>query len=155
MLPLSTADIKRLAPTTISKLAFGVRYESQYALLDRISSVVDTILRTSGTPFGPERFPFSQADVNTSVLTDFEDNALRISQQDAILQLKIDTRNLDRVYEFGEHFDRFVLRPLREISKLSGIQRYGIVLTMGEIKGLSERPIRHYLSSEFPEANSL
>lgn len=156
MLPLGSSEITRIAPTLISRMAFGVRYETQFAVMDRSGAVVDAILRASGTPFGPERFPLSQADVNTSLLTDLEDGSfLRISQQDVILQLTIHSRNLNRIDELGDDFDRFVLTPLRKLAGLSGIQRYGVLLTMDEIKGLKHRPVHHYLSSEFPDANSL
>ena len=136
MLPLSVADIKRMSPTPITRLSFGVRYEPQYTLRDRMGSVVDAILRTDGTPFGPDKFPLSTADANDQVLLDPEvGNILRMTQQDTILQLPLDTRNLDLIYQFGEDFDRYVLRPLREISKLSSIVRYGVLLNLDNVTG--------------------
>lgn len=157
MLPLNSAEIKRLSPLLVSRIAFGVRYEPQYALMQQSGTVVDSILRTTGTPFGPDRFPYSQADVHTNVLTDFEGNSLRFSHQDALLQLELNSRNLDRIEDMGNEFDKFVLRRLRELAKLRSITRYGLLIEMKEVKGLQMRPVQHYLSSEFPDgrANSL
>jgi hypothetical protein len=54
-------NLLRLAPAEIQQLAFGVRYEPQYRVMDRIGTVIDEILRADGTPFGPETFPMTTA----------------------------------------------------------------------------------------------
>lgn len=156
LLPLGEADVKRMSPSPISRITFGVRYEPQYTLRDRMGSVVDAILRSDGTPFSPEVFPLSTADTTEQVLLHPTDGSvLRISHQDTILQLPMDSRNLDWIHGVGEDFERFVLRPLREISRLSNILRYGVLLNLDNVKGLKSRPIQRYVASEFQDANTL
>ena len=44
----------------ITRVVFGVRYERQYRVRDTIGALIDAVLRSPGTPFGPEAFPISQ-----------------------------------------------------------------------------------------------
>lgn len=44
-------------PVPATSIAMGIRYEPQWAVSDRKGAVIDRILRSSGTPFGPSVFP--------------------------------------------------------------------------------------------------
>jgi hypothetical protein len=153
-----SAEVGQIVPTTISQLAFGVRYEPQFAVTDRIGSLVDAVLRADGTPFGPETFPVSQASPTDHALLNPEtDNVVRISHTDTILVWSINTRKLDEIHELGLDFENFLLRPVRQIAHLSNIVRYGFLVHVNDINesSLRNRPTTRYLSSEFPNATSL
>jgi hypothetical protein len=49
--------VHKLSPVTIARVAFGVRYESQFGVLNHVGEVVDYILRTEGSPFDSDVFP--------------------------------------------------------------------------------------------------
>lgn len=151
-------DVSRIAPAEIRRLAFGVRYETQLRLLDNIGSVVDEVLRADGTAFGPEMFPFTEANPLEHRLVNRETGAvLRINSQDTILQLPLDTRNASRVNQWGKNFQEYVLKPLRKIGRVRHIARYGVLLHLKEdkVSSLRNPPVARYLSSDFPSANSL
>jgi len=150
------ADIGQLAPSLMDNLAFGVRFEPQFALMDNSGQLVDAILRTEGTPFGPETFPLAQSSPTDRLLMD-EDKNIHITQQDAILQWEIKTRNLKKIEVLGADFQDFVLEPLRQVCKVRGVTRYGVLIQMRNIKiaSLKNRPIDRYLAADFANANSL
>jgi len=51
--------IPGLAPIKVERVAFGVRFQPHFGILDCVGSVIDRILRSSGSPFGPSTFPLS------------------------------------------------------------------------------------------------
>jgi len=155
MLPLSNSEIKSLSPSTITRVSFGVRYEPQFRLMDEVGAVTDAVLRTKGTPFGPDVFTNALSNATERALVNEEGALLRLTHTDAILQMPLSTRNMDRIRDLGEDFDRYVLRPLSEIARISGIARYGVLLNFDKVRHLKDRPTVHYLGKEFPDANSL
>src|ERR1700752_950302 len=102
-------------PVAISRVSFGVRYEPQYKVIDHLGGMVDAILRTDGTPFGPDVFTHTAAaEVNERVLIGKGNKKnLRLNQQDVILTWEFDTRKLDDLAAVAKSFDEFVLHPLR------------------------------------------
>jgi hypothetical protein len=157
-LPLTTPapEVSKLAPTTINRFAFGVRFAPQFGLLDKSGQLIDMILRTQGTPFGPEIFPLTQSSPTERILLD-EDKNIHLTHQDVVLQWQINTRNFARIESLGTEFQDFVLEPLRQIGKLEGITRYGILIHLSKIKvsSLKYRPIDHYLTGDFSNADTL
>src|SRR5688572_21796266 len=124
MLPLNNSEIKSLSPSTITRVSFGVRYEPQFRLVDELGAVTDAVLRAKGTPFGSNLFTNAASSATERVLLNNEgDSFLRLTHTDTILQLPLSTRNMDRIRELGESFERYVLRPLAEIPKITGIAR--------------------------------
>jgi hypothetical protein len=151
-------NVTQLAPAEIQQLAFGVRYNTQFKLLDRIGAVIEEILQADGTPFGPERFTLSDSAIYQYRLMNKEgDNSLTINTQDTILQLPMKTKNESQVDEWASDFQEYVLGPLRKIGGVRNIVRYGVLLRFKEEEANSfeNPPIKRYLSAEFPSANSL
>jgi hypothetical protein len=154
----SIENLNRMAPAEIQQLAFGVRYEPQLKLIDKIGEVFDEILRADGTPFGPETFPLTDANPLQHRLVNTEtDSWLLINSQDTILQLLVKTRNESKVDEWARDFQEYVLRPLRKIGGIKNISRYGVLLHFKEEKATSLKnpPVKRYFSPEFPNVNSL
>lgn len=154
----SVENLSRIAPAEFQRLAFGVRYASQHKLLDHIGSVVDEILGAGGTPFGPETFPLSEANpLQHRLLNNDTNTFLLINPQDTILEMSLKTRDGSQVNEWGKDFQEYVLKPLKKIGGVKNIARYGVVLSFKEDKAssLKNPPITRYLSSDFPNANSL
>jgi hypothetical protein len=154
----SAENLRRLAPAEIEQLAFGVRYELQLKLMDKIGAVIDEILRADGTPFGPDTFPLTDANPYQHRLLNNETGTwLLINAQDTILQLPMKTKNESQVDELAGDFQEYVLKPLREIGGVKHIARYGVLFrfTEQEAASLENPPIKRYLSPEFPNANSL
>ena len=139
--------VERLSPVEITKIAFGVRYEPQYAVMDKIGAVIDRILRSTDTPFGPEAFPLCHSSpVEYLLINKKENNSLRISQRDTILEMTIGTRNLEKFEVLAKQFDEYVLKNLEKISKLGGIQRFGVLFHLAECGSLLDTsPIEHYV----------
>lgn len=155
---IGVETVSRIAPVEIHRIAFGVRYEPQLKLLDKLGSVMDEILKEDGTPFGPEQFPLTETlPMQFRLVNQDDSSALLINAQDAILQMPLETRDANVVNELGKDFDDYVLRPLRKLGGIKNIARYGVLFHFKETKatGLSNPPISHYLSSEFPKANTL
>lgn len=147
-----------MAPAEIRQLSFGVRYEPQFGLIDRLGSVVDRILRADATPFGPETFPLSEANpLQYRLVNNETDASLVINSQDTIMQLPLITRNVAQINEYANHFEEYVLTPLRKIGLVRNIARYGVMIHFKEEKATSLRnpPVTRYLSPDFPKANSL
>ena len=155
---LALEKVSRMAPAELYRIAFGVRYEPQLKLLDRVGSVMDEVLRQDDTPFGPERFPVSETlPMQFRLLNQDNNSELLINAQDTILQMPLETRDASLVNDLGKDFDEYVLRPLRKIGGVKNILRYGVLFRFKETKAaaLENPPISHYLSSDFPKANTL
>jgi hypothetical protein len=143
-----------LSPVQLSRVAFGVRYEPQWRIIDSIGEVIDTVLRTDGTPFGPEVFPTSQSESSGHVLLNGEThNVLRIDQQEVVLEWTFDTRNLDEVSELAAQFQKLVIEPLRDEAGLANIVRYGMLFRPERQTSPKNPPLQKYLSSEFAAAS--
>lgn len=139
--------VERLSPVEITKVAFGVQYEPQYAVMDKIGAVIDRILRSADTPFGPETFPLCRSSPVDYVLINKKgDDSLRVSQRDTILEMTIGTRNLEKFEVLANQFDEYILKNLEKISKLKGIQRFGVLFHLAECGSvLDTSPIEHYV----------
>ena len=151
-------NITKLAPTEIQQLAFGVRYDTQFKLLDRIGEVIEEILQADGTPFGPDRFTLSDSAIyQYRLMNEKGDNWLTINTQDTILQLPMKTKNESQVDDWASDFQEYVLGPLRKIGGVRNIVRYGVLFRFKEedASSLENPPVKRYLSTEFPSANSL
>ncbi|MGA8871656.1 MAG: hypothetical protein WB460_11000, partial [Candidatus Acidiferrales bacterium] len=102
--------------------------------------------------------PFNQTlPMQYRLLNPDENSELLVNSQDTILQMPVETRNASLINELGRDFQEYVLRPLRKIGGVKNIARYGLVLHFKEDKTatLDNPPIAHYLSSDFPKANTL
>jgi hypothetical protein len=96
----------------------------------------------------------SEATPTAYRLTDSENNALRLSTHDTVLQLALDSSNLERITQVGEEFQRFVLDPLRKAG-LANITRYGVLLHLASVHDQYRlSPIRTYLGAD-SDARSL
>ena len=100
-----TEKLRRMLPAELARIAFGVRYDPQLKLLDRIGTVMDEILKAEGTPFGAEQFPLSEiVPMQYRLLNTEENSELLINSQDTILQMPLRTRDAARVIELGRVF---------------------------------------------------
>ena len=83
-------------------------------------------------------------------------NILRIAHQDTLLQLELDTRKLSSILEWAESFDEYVLTPLRTLTGLKHIVRYGIVYHFSNAQSaFRSLPSQRYLADDLPDARSL
>jgi hypothetical protein len=140
----------RLAPISITQVAFGVRYEPQFKVFDYLGELMDNVLRAAGTPFGPDVFPQSQTDGNERLLVNPEKNRLlRINQQDTVLIWDLETRNLEDVLSLASGFAEYVLTPLRKETGVNNIQRYGMLFKLKQLTGLKNPPLARYLARDF------
>ncbi len=97
---LLQSALDRIARAKISQLVCGIRFEPQYSVLDRIGTVVDFILRSPGTPFGPNVFPLNTIGGVSHTLHNKDHTAsINITNQELILNLPLDTASLDQVRE--------------------------------------------------------
>lgn len=149
--------LNRRAPAEIEKLAFGVRYEPQYKVMDRIGGVIDEILRADGSPFGPETFPYTDSTAQHYRLSDDQsDSWLMITAQDAVLQLEVNTEDESRVHEMADGFQEYVLRNLRRLG-VKNIARYGMMIRFKaeDTKAFPNPPTKRFLSDDFTNVNAL
>jgi hypothetical protein len=128
------------------ELTFGVRYDPHHSIIDNIGSVMDQVLRAKDSPFGPIEFPLLQSLPHEGRLMNNDSGAvLRITARDAILVLPADSGNLDSLRKLASDFDNFVLEPLRRVTRLGDISRYGVVVTLiGTSKDLNNPPVKRY-----------
>jgi hypothetical protein len=154
----SSEKVSQLAPAEIQQLTFGVRYEPQFKLLDRIGSVIDEILQAEGSPFDPARFPLSDSNIyQYRLLSELGDSYLLINQQDIVLQLPLKTRTDGQIDSWASDFQEYALGPLRKIGGVRSILRYGVMFRFKEedAASLENPPVKRYLSPEFSTVNSL
>jgi len=146
-----------LVPIPIEGIAFGVRYQPRYEVMDRIGTIVDRILRSRGTPFGSKTFPLIKREPGEHALWNPDTgNELRLTERDAILQMKIDSRKTPDIQNLAEHYVTFVLDTLRDVSNLSLIVRYGVLFRLQECHAsLKETPAEHFIQPDFPDTRSL
>ena len=146
-----------LVPIPIEGIAFGVRYQPRYEVMDRVGAIVDQTLRSSGTPFGSKTFPLIRREPGEHVLFNPETgNELRLTESDAILQMKIDTRKTSDIETLAGHYTMFILDTLRDVSSLKSIIRYGVLFRLQECRAsLQETPAEHFIQPDFHDARSL
>ncbi len=149
--------VTSMTPVPINRVAFGVRFEPRYTLLDTLGAVVDRILRSPGTPFGPTVFPLSTRTPNEQALLNEDTGSLlRLSQSDALLSLSLDTRMVADINPIANDFQQFVLENLRQLAKVRNIIRYGVLFELRECKAsLALAPIERYVQQDFKDARSL
>lgn len=149
--------ISGLSAIQIEQVAFGVRFQPCFEIVDHVGSVIDRILRSSGSPFGPSTFPMSQREPGEHRLVNPETNdQIRLNQSDAILEMKVDTRKTSDIETLGRHFSAFVLESLRQVVHLSNISRYGVLFRLEECHSvLQETPAEHFIQQDFRDARSL
>jgi len=145
------------APLLIRRVALGVRFQPQFRVVDIFGELVDRILRSSGSPFGPSVFPLVRSNAMERVLVNEGTNeSLHLNSRDAILEMNVDSTDFSDIERLAEDYSTYVLQNLRDLADLAGIERYGVLLKLDECRSeLSQLPVEHYLSSEFAEARSL
>lgn len=146
-----------LAAIPIDRLAFGVRYQPHYEVMDLVGAIIDRILRSSGTPFGSSTFPLITRQPTAHTLLNNETgDTLTLTESDAILQMKIDTRKTSEIETLADHFATFVLDTLRNVAHLKSIIRYGVLFQLQECRAsLQESPIEHFIKADFPDTRSM
>ena len=146
-----------LVPIPIEGVAFGVRYQPRYEVMDRVGAIVDRILRSGGTPFGSSTFPLIRREPGEHILWNPDTgNKLRLSESDAILQMKIGSRKTSDIETLAGQYTVFVLDTLRDVSHLSSILRYGILFRLQECRAsLKETPTERFIRPDFHDARSL
>lgn len=149
------AEPTRLSPFAIARLALGVRYEPQFRVFDFLGGLIDTVLRTENSPFGPKAFPSTETDGNERILVNNDTgNLLRVNQTESLLVWHFDaTRNMDELFSLAKAFDNIVLSPLRDEVGIANVGRYGLVLRLSPITNVKVRPMEHYLAEDFPGGN--
>jgi len=146
-----------LVAIPIERIAFGIRYQRRYEVMDRVGAIVDRILHSSGTPFGPSKFPYINREPELHVLLNPDTKEeLRLTESDAILEMKIDSRKTSDIKTLAEHYAAFVLDALRDIARLSSIVRYGVLFRLQEChSSLQETPAEHFIKPDFQDTRSL
>ena len=92
-------------PIPVERIAFGVRYDPQWAVADRRGGVIDYILRHSGTPFGPKTFPqTTRIDEAHVLLNNDTHDTLRVSERDLILEMQVE--DISAVPALAEGFEK-------------------------------------------------
>lgn len=150
-------DTERGSPLMIDKIAFGVRYEPQWKIVDYMGSLIDEILRTPGTPFGPDRFTHSKREADEQILINNSTNErLLFNASDTILEMKIDSFDLQDIDNIANEFEKRVLSILKDKVHLRKISRYGILFKLKECsEELSTTPIEHFVDSEFENTRTM
>lgn len=154
---INPIDIEKASPLIIDTIAFGVRYEPQWRIMDYMGSLIDEILRTPGTPFGPERFTHSRREADEQILINNEtEERLRFNATDTILEIRIDSYDLKDILAIAVEFENRVLDILREKVRLRKILRYGMLFKFKECSSeLSSKPIEHFIDNDFKNTNTL
>jgi len=149
--------IDSVSPLEIATIAYGVRFTPLFGMMDKAGSIIDMILRTSGTPYGPKKFFSVRSNqVERALVNDKTNEYLRFTDRDIILELKINSRKLNDIYNHAVNFENFVLKPIHNLVKLDKIQRYGILFKLSECNSqLVKTPIQHFLAPDIDNANSL
>jgi len=144
-------------PAKVSQIAFGIRYQSHYTISDFSGSILDRVLHANRTPFGSDIFPVTQKDLfEHHLVHPANESLLRLGPQDTLLRLPIDTNDVEVVQSAAEDFENFILEPIREITNLGNILRYGFVLQLDcKTSDLLDSPINLYVPKEFSGANNL
>ena len=142
-----------LVAIPIEAIAFGVRYQPRYEVMDRVGAIVDRILRSRGTPCGPGTFPLITREPGEHILWNRDnENELRLSEDDAMLRMKIDTRKTSDIKTLSEHYAAFVLDTLHDMAHLSSILRYGVLFRLQECRSsLKETPAEHFIQPDFQD----
>ena len=146
-----------IAPIAVEQVAFGVRFQPHYEVLDNTGAVIDLILRSKGSRFGPSTFPLSNREAGGHRLFNPNNSdSLRLTERDAILEMLVDTTNSSTIKDLAEHFNSCVLGSLRDVANLKDISRYGVVFRLKECgSALKETPVNQLIQRDFRDARSL
>ena len=149
-------EIAFISPIAVAGVAFGIRYQPRYRIMDRIGAVSDQILRTPGSPFGPDVFPTSaQRSNGRGLLNQETGDQLWISSHDTVLEMRIGDRSLDKVSALAANFEKYVLSELVK-SGLRDVLRFGFLTRFAECRSyFGELPVPHFLGADATDATSL
>lgn len=153
----SEEGIEGIMSLPIKRVALGVRFQPHFQVADVFGELVDKILYSGGSPFGPSTFPLVRSNpMERTLVKEDTNNSLHLTIRDAILEMDVNTSSYADIEKLAKDYNVHVLDHLRSLAKPRGIERYGILLTLDECRNeLSQMPVQHYLGAEFDEARSL
>ena len=80
---------------------------------------------------------------------------LHVSERDVILQMEVEN-GIEDVPEIAKQFDKFAIRPLRELAKVKHASRFGMLFRLDECSAtLSESPVQHFLQRDFDHVRAI
>lgn len=149
--------ISDLAPIPVEQVAFGVRFQPRFEVVDHVGKVIDRILRSNGTPFNPDVFPLSEREPGKHRLFNPDTgDQITLTHSDAIIEMRVDTRKTSEIESLAGSYATFVLDSLREVVRLRDIVRYGVLFKLEECRSvLQETPVEHFIQRDFQDARSL
>ena len=141
----------RISRLPIAKVAFGVQYNPQYGVRDNIGRFIDRILDSE--PFGPDTFPLSQAGAHDHVLhSRTTGDQLTVTQSDILLDVKLMTTSLDKVFEMARKYDQIILKNLKSLCSVNEITRFGLLIRFDPLNSLDyECPTVRYMDTDMGE----
>jgi hypothetical protein len=149
--------VSGLTPIPVEQIAFGIRFQPRYEVVDHVGTVIDRILRSTGTPFGPEVFPYSEREAGQHrLINPTTGDQLTLTHSDAVLEMKVDSRKTSDIELLADGYATFVLDGLLEVVKLRDIVRYGVLFKLQECRSaVRETPVEHFLQRDFQDAHSM
>jgi hypothetical protein len=107
------------------QVAIGVRYEPQHRVADHAGMIIDKILHSPNSPFDPNFFPLTTAELNGRTLhNDETKDFFTVSHTDLILMVNSLT-NFGTVDKLAEAFYTFGFENLLSVARIENIVRYG------------------------------
>lgn len=133
----------------ITKVALGVRFGPLWEISDVLGSIVDEILRSSNSPFGPLTFPATQEGIRFHRLSNDKTNDyLQLTERDIVLSMA-GRGDLDSVQQLAEQFNTHVLGAIRRHMTLRLVARYGLLLEFANCADhLKTTLMKHYLGED-------
>lgn len=110
-------------------IAIGIRFRPNFSLEDRLGSLVDGIIYTKNSFFGPEFFPTTQAGLNERVLINKESgNALTLNTTDIILEIKLpNPGDISSLKNVIQAYKRQIVDGVMKEFNINNISRIGFL----------------------------
>jgi hypothetical protein len=133
----------------ITRVAFGIRFGPLWQIGDSLGSIVDAILRGSGSPFGPLTFPLSlEAPTTHQLLNQQTGDNLTITERDIVLTMS-KRETLEAVQQLAGQFEDYIVQSVREHVELRLISRYGTLLEFAKCADMLRASLmKQYLAED-------
>ncbi len=110
-------------------VVYGVRYRANFAIEDQLGKIVDQILYSRDSFFGPEMFPLVQNGVNEKVLINEEtQDKLIINNSTVVLEVNLtEDFTTEDIPEISKRFNEQIIGGVLRDFRVTEINRIGLV----------------------------
>lgn len=139
-------------------IVIGIRFRANFAIEDKLGSIVDHILYTKDSYFNSEMFPAVLSDGGQKrLINETNKNYLSINNSNIVLEVNFEEqKDIDNIPEINNRFNQDIINGIAKEFKITQINRVGYIKKyLFDIKKLAETFIKKTVGSTLDGVNDI